>query len=428
MLPGLLLVNLLLNLTACKQPDLGLDVQDASDAILLNRFDSLVVRTTLEREDSVKSDELNLNLLGAYNDPQLGKIRAGIYAQFRPAVADVSLGEGPVIDSLVLVLPYRSAYGDLTKFNGLQKFAVYRVTEAMDLAASYYSNDTLQRESSVIGSTGYILPRISDSVTVGGVNSAPQLRILLSDALKQDFLDNQSQLVSAAAFTDYFKGVYISAETQDEDAGDGAILDFNLTAGARIDLFYHNSTDTSRTSFVVSESSPRFTRFNHAYSQEVLDLINTPALAQEKLYVQTMAGLRARLDFPNLLTWKDNRNILIHSALLVVSADQTLIGKYAPNPLLNIITKAEDGTLIQTADLLVGNQDYSGGVYNATTKEYRFNIARHLQRLINGTITDRGLFLQATGTGVSSNRVPLYGGSSVIKPLRLELLYQVLPN
>ncbi len=121
----------------CKQPDLGLEVQNPSDAVNLLRKDDFSIRTSIEREDSVKTDELSLNLLGAYNDPFLGSMRAGFYSQLRPTASNIDFGENFVIDSLVLVLPFRGYYGDLTKLSGLQKFSVYRITEDFTIANTY---------------------------------------------------------------------------------------------------------------------------------------------------------------------------------------------------------------------------------------------------------------------------------------------------
>ena len=55
---ALIFIIVLVLFQGCKQPDLGLEVQDPGDVINLLRTDSLAVQSSLEREDSVKSDEL----------------------------------------------------------------------------------------------------------------------------------------------------------------------------------------------------------------------------------------------------------------------------------------------------------------------------------------------------------------------------------
>ncbi|MEZ5173805.1 MAG: DUF4270 family protein [Bacteroidia bacterium] len=412
---------------SCSEPDLGLEVKNPGDLINLLICDSFTVRTTLERQDSVKTDELSANLLGAYNDPLLGKMRAGIYAQIVPTLSNLSLGEGFIPDSLVMVIPYYGYYGDITKLNGLQKFRVYRVLENMSQADSYYSNDSLLVSSEPIGETGYIVPKINDSVTVTGLRQAPQLRIPVNIDLAADIAANSSALLSIEAFTEFFKGVYITAETKDETPGQGAMLDLILTGGARLDLFYkNNEADSLRISLAINENSARFTRFNHAYSNLVNETINTPALAAELTFTQTMAGLRTRVDFPDLISWQAGRKILVNSARLTVPVDAEKIGIYSPNPIVDLITKDAEGNLIQTPDLLVDG-DYPGGIYDSQNKQYVFNIARYIQGRLNGIIEDRGLFIQANGTAVSAYRAPLNGGQHPDRPVKLELLYQILP-
>jgi hypothetical protein len=413
----------------CKRPDLGLEVQNPGDVISLFRTDSLSVQSTLEREDSVKSDELVFNLLGSYQDPYLGLINASIVSQFRPSVSNIVLGEGFQADSLVLVLPLRSAYGDVTKLNGLQTFKVYRLEESLTLSNSYYSNKVVSVSPNPIGEIGPIVPLLFDSVLVTGKKQAPQIRIPLDIAIADEIAANPSALVTADAFLSLFKGLKITSELPNNSPGKGAILDMNLLSGARIDLFYKNNTqgDSLRISFVVNENAARFTQFNHQYSNLVQDLLNNPGLGQDFSFVQTMGGLRTKIQFPNLMAWKAGRNILVNKARLFVPVDADAIGIYPVNPQLNIITKSEDGTLILIPDLLKG-EDYAGSSYSTTAKQYEFNITRYMQSILDGKTVDRGLFIQSKGTGVSSFRVKINGGNNAVKPIKLELLYQILPS
>lgn len=426
--PGLLLfLFFFTQFISCKEPNLGLEVQDPADVVNLIRTDSIIVRSTLERQDSVRTDELSANLLGAYNDPLLGNMRAAFCTQFVPTVSTTNLGDGFIADSLILAIPYRGFYGDITKVNGLQKFKVYRLLEDLSQSSVYYSNKQVEVSSSTIGETGFIVPLLTDSIPVTGKKQAPQLRIKLNADIATEFANNPASLTSIDAFKSLFKGVYVTSETY-SNTGSGAILDFALLGGARIDLFYKNAeNDSLLVSFVVNENCARFTQFNHTYSQEVINIIATPSLAAERTYAQTMAGLRTRIDLPNLKTWQNGRRIIINEAKLHVPVSDADIGIYVPNPILDLVTKNANGDLVQTPDLVVGG-NYPGGVYDATNKEYVFNIARYIQGRLNDFIEDRGLFIQSNGTGVSAYRVPLNGAGNTDRPIKLELVYQLLPN
>ncbi|MEX1189448.1 MAG: DUF4270 family protein [Bacteroidia bacterium] len=427
-LPGFLLIAVSALIYSCKEPDLGLEVQDPADVVNLLRTDSFTIRTTMERQDSVRSDELSANLLGAYNDPLLGNMRASFYTQLVPTVSNINLGEGFIPDSMVMVIPYRGFYGDISKLSGLQRFTVYRVLENMSRDEVYFSNKVLLTETQALGNTGFIVPRVADSVTVTGNRDIPQMRIPINLDLAADFAANGSSLLSIEAFTEFFKGVYVEAENFNTSPGNGAILDLILTSGARLDLFYkNNEADSLRVSFVVNDNSARYTRFNHTYKQEINDIIQNPALAAERTYTQTMAGLRTRIDFPNLKTWQNGRTILVNEAKLYVPVIAADISIYSPNPILDLVTKNSDGNLVQTPDLIIGG-NYPGGAYDSENKEYVFNIARYVQGQLNDILDDNGLFIQSNGTAVSAYRVPLYGASAEERKVRLEILYQILPN
>jgi hypothetical protein len=344
-------------------------------------------------------------------------------------VSNIDFGAGATADSMVLVFPYKSFYGSISKLNGLQQFSVYRVREPFWKDSVYYSNDTLLRDASPLGQTSFIAPALLDSVSVGGKKEAPHLRIPISIELAQEFLSNQSSLANAEVFTEFFNGVFVSAETYLPAGNQGAILDFNLIGGARIDLFYHNdSNDSLKTSFIVNESSARFSRFNHRYADQVLQALNNTETGKQQIYLHNMAGLRGKVRIPDLMQWKNNRNILVHQARLTVTLDESTQGEYAPNPLLNIVLKDASGTLILTPDLLVGNTTYSGGEYNSSAKTYTFNLARYLQSRLNGLIEDEYFYIQPTGTGISSYRTFLLGNENPLGPINFELLYQVIPE
>jgi hypothetical protein len=426
-LPGILLSALLI--AGCKKPEFGSELLNPDDAVTLFADSSLAIRTTLEREDSVRADELSLSLLGSFHDPLLGSVSAGIFAQLRMPASNLSFGNNPQADSLVLVLPYNGGfYGDISSAKGTQRFQVYRLTETLFIDSVYYSNDTAAYESVPIGDTGPVIPAPADSIVVNGIKQRPQLRIRLSNELAQLFLNNPGNFTDNTVFLDFFKGLFIKSTLPEDLPGNGAILDFRLTTGSGMELHYHNDTEDSLlVAFNINENSARFTSIKRNYSPEVINLLSTPALAQEKSFAANMAGLRTRVEFPNLLSWAGQRKLLINKARLVVPVDPDAIDKYPVNPLLNLITKDSSGNLLNTLDNLSG-ADYAGGLYDAIKKEYTFNIARHLQALIDGNIKDYGLFIQPLGTAVSSYRVRLNGGGHPLKPARLELFYQVLPT
>jgi hypothetical protein len=430
-IPGLFSFFLLsiLFLHSCREPKLGSDVRDQGDAVEVFFTDSLTIQSRLQREDSLRTDETSNNLLGTYIDPLLGQISASFYTQFRLPLNNINLGEGFEVDSVVLVMPYRDVYGDISKLNGRQRFSVYRVREDISLPSVYYSNNSFNVDPVPLGQTGFIVPRVLDSVLVNGNFVSPQLRIRLDNALGVEFSTNQQALANSEVFTEFFKGLYVRSDLPTSAPGSGAIVGFTLSGNTRLDLFYKNNTaDSLSLSFIINENSARVGRFNHNYSELVQNMLSQPILGQEFSFVQSLAGLRTRIDFPDLFSWKGNRRVLINRASLIIPVDESSIGKYFPIARIALATADEAGNLVTTADLAVG-ESYAGGAYNAEKKAYIFNIARHLQRLMDGTIEDRGLFLVSIGSAISPNRVKVFGGTGTNgQRMKLELLYQNLPQ
>jgi len=430
-MPGLFSLFLLTSLcfVGCKEPKLGSDVRDLGDAVEVFFTDSLTIQTRLQREDSLRTDETSNNLLGTYMDPLLGEISTSFYTQFRLPLNNINLGEGFEVDSVVLVMPYRDVYGDVSKQNGRQRFSVYRVRENISLPAVYYSNQSFAVDPDPIGQTAFIVPRPIDSVLVDGKFVAPQLRIRLNNSLGTDFGSNQQSLANSDVFIDFFKGLYVRSELPTNAPGNGAIVGFTLNGNTRLDLFYkNNSADSLRISFIINENCARVGNFSHNYSELVQNMLNQPILGQEFSFVQSLAGLRTRIDFPDLFSWKGNRRVLINRASLIVPVDEASIGKYFPISRIALATADAAGNLVTTADLAVG-ESYAGGAYNAEKKSYTFNIARHLQRLLDGSIENRGLYLVSIGSAISPNRVKVLGGTGTNGlRMKLELLYQNLPQ
>ena len=74
--------------------------------------------------------------------------------------------------------------------------------------------------------------------------------------------------------------------------------------------------------------------------------------------------------------------------------------------------------------------NYYGGVYNSETMKYKFNIVRHLQRILDGRVENLGFYLVATGSSVQANRVILGSPLKEIESakMKLNLYYTKLPR
>jgi hypothetical protein len=118
-------------------------------------------------------------------------------------------------------------------------------------------------------------------------------------------------------------------------------------------------------------------------------------------------------------------DIAINSARLIIPVDPT----YAIDS-INIaqalILYREDGDnagqLFSLSDQLVNIPGYFGGNYVSRTKEYSFNITRHLQMILENPELNTPLVLRVSGSIQNAGRVVLQG-TERDNPLRLEIKF-----
>ncbi|MCF8299372.1 MAG: DUF4270 domain-containing protein, partial [Saprospiraceae bacterium] len=381
--------------SACEEPDIvGMEVHPDIDNINIFFSDTASILSYSEIEDSLRTDETDLNLLGSYKDPVFGTSTANFCTQLRLSSNDVSFGTSPVFDSLVLSLVYNGYYGD----NSFQhNVMVYELIEDIYSDSDYYSFQPFLYDNTELANITFV-PNFDDSVLVDGEMQAPQLRINLNQILGDKFLQTalSTDLSDNDNFLKFFKGLYLKVPTA---SSGGSILYFDTqSALSKLTLYYHNSTDTTTYNFVINENCARVNMFDHNdYIDADNDLKNQiftdTNLGQTKLYIQSMGGIRTKLQFPNLKNFFDKGKIAINSALLIVSVDQTdlTISDFEAPARLRLVKLDKNGVIdiIPVTDAFVGDS-YFGGFYNETKKEYQFNLQLHIQEILNGDIEDYG--------------------------------------
>ena len=415
-------------LSACNDPEIiGLDVQPQSDRINVTFSDTTSVIAYTVREDSLRTDETTYQLLGSYVDSVFGRSDAGIYAQVSPYSSSVDFGDTLGFDSLVLTLAYSGFYGDTTP----QTFHVYQLTETMHYDSIYYSNASFHYLSKPfhydpreLGSVT-VTPSPNDSVLIDSVKRAPHLRININNTHLGDTLlawSGQSQLSSPDTFLNHFKGLYIKA---DKVTAAGGIFYFNLLAGlSKMTLYYHTaSTDSLKYDFIFSPFYARISHFEHNYTA-------TPVQAQlsdstngtDKVYVQSLAGVKTKIRFPHFMDYIKNGMIAINKAEVEITVADSSTSHWGPPAKLLLLGIDSVGNPLFLSDQYVGSS-YYGGDYNSSTRKYKFNIAHYLQNVLKGNSKDNGLYLAVSGGSIQANRAIIYGAASGTNKIKLNLFY-----
>lgn len=415
---------------ACEKPsEVGLEIQPPGDKLDVVYCDTISLVTYTVLEDSIRTDETSSNLLGCYNDPVFGKNTAGFYTQIMLSSNAPTFGSSPVVDSLILSLRYKGYYGDtLTP----QSVKVFEISDDIYKDSSYYSNREINITGELLGSkTFYPLP--TDSVYVGGDTLPAQLRIHLNSTWLQDIWNTSGspQLANNAGFLEYFKGLYVTGMPIN---GTGCIMSFDLLSYlSNVILYYHNSdNDSLEYVFVIDENSARFNHFNHSkylYADPYLrsEIYGDTAKGDSILYIQGMAGLKIRIQYPYLKDLVKNGRVAINKADLIIPVDDNdaTLEDFAPPEKL-VLIEEKDGNIRFLLDQYEGSA-YYGGTYDATNKQYKFNIARHVQQVIDGIKENLGLSLvvYTTDRPNKANRVVI-NGSKRTEKLRLLVTYTKL--
>lgn len=413
-----------------KSTVVGLDVQPEGD-LLHNAFsDTMGLKTYIVREDSVRSDETLINLLGSYNDPVFGKTTASVFTQFNTNTVTFGNPSDLEIDSAVLSLVYTGDYyGTLEA----QKIKVYQLTQSLFRDSLYYSNRMLAYNPVEIGNLSAV-PKPTDSVKIGGTTLKPQLRIRLTPAFGQGFLD-QGGFADNTAFLNYFKGLFVTCDNA-HAPGQGAILSLNLLdAQTKITLYYRNKFgnkgDQSNFSFGITGTTARYGHFTHDDAvNDITQQLSDPSLGQNLVYVQPMAGVMTKIDMPTLKNYLDSGAIAVNKAELILKVEPASTALYGAPASLALLGADASGNTVTLIDQGEGDT-YFGGTYNGTSKEYRFNLARHIQRVLTGKQADYGLYIAAgrkntETSAVSAKRVVLGGGSNTLYRMQLRITYTKL--
>ncbi|WP_276345931.1 DUF4270 domain-containing protein [Daejeonella sp. JGW-45] len=410
-----LLISLFI-LSGCQNTDsIGLDV-DPATGISGTFTDTVTVRTSTVREDSIPTNSLSQYPLGYFNDPVFGKTTANIAMTLKIANTGATFGTSPTLDSAVLILHYgKEFYGDSTsKF----QIEVRQLSEQMNRTKSHYNQYGFNVSPAVIGSQ-LVTVRRRDSVKVNEIvtgkpdvvkTKAPQIRIPISAAfINNNFLNAPATNFSTnELFIKFIKGLHLRVN-EAQSSGPGGIAFLNLTDSSRLDVFYKSTSgttiDTTMMSFPISNLEyPVSAQFTHDYTgTDVQTQLNNPNTQYDFTYVQGLGGVRTKIRFPYIEKLKELGNITINKAELIV----TVVGgtdNYTPSPRMIIYTTdiANQRQFIPDfgTDPLVSLTDNEfGGFYDATKKRYKFVVTTFLQDIIKGKSKQYDTFIAPVSEG-----------------------------
>ncbi|WP_242131164.1 DUF4270 domain-containing protein [Aestuariivivens marinum] len=319
---------------------------------------------------NVQVNGLNANLLGVYNDPVYGQTTASIVSQITPTFYNPDFGNNPVIDSVILNIPYfsredgvdddgntkyvineqDSLYGDdkiilsiyrnnyfLRDFNpntqnqetqSYFSFAEntpnnaenFIVTENSEVNFDSYKDQLIAVDSAFITSSNPIVTLTGEGEDASLSYAAPALRIDLynpDNTFWEDHIfakQDGSELSNVNNFKNYFRGLYIKAEPKD-DLGSMTLLNL-ASSNATITIYYTKDPITDgdprvQATYAFNFNGIKLNTLTNDYSIAPALLVDgNNSEGDQTLYLKGTAGSMALIDlFGNNYTYDPNQDV-----------------------------------------------------------------------------------------------------------------------
>ncbi|WP_438710773.1 DUF4270 domain-containing protein [Aquimarina muelleri] len=420
------------------------DSQYSSIPVAYSRRLERVQTSRLVREIGSNNQLVNhANLLGVYEDPAYGQSIYSILSQVRLATDNPNFGENPVLDSVVLNLPYFSKEINTSTSNNVTiktykldsvygsrpfKLSIYQSNyflrdfdpETNDRQL-YYSDDAVTKFGSEVEKLNLytnesFVPSPSEITLLGPdgpdedtnqdvTKSPPALRIKFSDAVKnsfkEQFLDKQgsSELSNSNNFFNYFRGIYFKAEAS---GALGNMVLFDMSKG-RITLHYTSGAGTPvvreqktlQLSFTNNIVNSIKTDIKPSIENELKIDVQDSIKGNDNLYIKGGDGAYAVIDLfkgnvlnengelEKELSYLRRKNWLINDAVLTFYVNQSaLTSGGATEPERIYVFNKETGSVLA---------DYASDVgFQLKNEEEPVNsILSHLGRIKRGS-DDKG--------------------------------------
>lgn len=398
--------------------DLGGNLIPAVDNV--NTFDTTIeVQTDNflfdDTNDSTRTFPSDQHFLGNItNDPLFGTTTANLYLQLNPVSYPFalpfpkdSLVNGRY-DSAVLVLSYGGTWGDT---NQLQNVNVYQVNSTFRHDTSYLlRKEEVLYSPTVIGSRSFQPRFLKDSVYRLNEAARNQLRIPLTTAFTNTLssLDSANDFKNDSVFEAKVPGFAIVPQ-----AGMGnALIGINLRdTNTKLAIYYRqkigNNRDTAKVfylRFTFLSASANYVKRNYSGSQ--LQNFVGGSSPDNQVFIQNTPGSYARIKIPGLAGLT---NRIVHRAELMMeqvpdpSSDlftpPTFLYLDALDSVRSTSSKPMYRAIPYDLSLTPTTSTYGGkNVYQLANPvefgmagkklgnwEWRFNISRYVQRIVNKT-------------------------------------------
>ena len=185
--------------------------------------------------------------------------------------------------------------------------------------------------------------------------------------------------------------------------------------------------------FIIDGFSAYFNSYQHDYEQSgsirLLASMQDSTVGNQYLFAQSGGGYKSLISFPTLESLRDSQLFIpVNKAELIVPIEPGSTKEYEPPSQMFLFWINDEGNEQVLLDQGVTDID---GRYDSENQQYRFNIVRHVQAILNGEINSNYLVMKTGNPGSTPNRVIMNGNmvdTTSLKPMKLRLYYSSLIN
>ncbi|MEO5581590.1 MAG: DUF4270 family protein, partial [Saprospiraceae bacterium] len=136
---------------------------------------------------------------------------------------------------------------------------------------------------------------------------------------------------------------------------------------------------------------PRLPYWTHEYPLEIKQSLDSETKGKEMIYLQSLAGLRAKVKFTNLNLPADAIINKAELQLTEIILPQDIPSIYSPASQIALFKKDTSGEFILTSDQggledfsLIGGRPVEKQINGVTVHVYTLNISNHIQKIVSG--------------------------------------------
>jgi hypothetical protein len=432
----ILIFSGLLIVSCDSDKDVGEFVVGADYLAIKNKvisIDTVTVDVSIIKLDSLVTSSESRILVGNYDDPLFGKVKADSY--FQVSTTEFNLysqnsdtdATGYVFDSIAMILKYDDYYyADTTKVQTLSIHRILKKIKPNVNDASFYNNSSLNYDDESLGALTYRPKPIGkDSINI-------KLNNDFGLELFNKFKSNE--ITSYEEFTDYLKGFMITSGSNSSTS----VIGFNLLSEVR--LYYSKGTAATGESYIKDFTILDVSKqFNAISSDRTGTLIQDLPLSKMKLssvytgnkgFIQSGTGIVCRVDFPNIkqLKYLSDKGAIV-DAKLIMKPVKNSYSKMFPLPEKLSVYVVDKLNRIKTT-LADSNSENLVAVLNNSNDEfdeivgYELSLGAFLQKeMLKESDSKSGLLFTLPILSKVVDRVVLGDQSNKESKMKLQIYY-----